>query len=343
MIVALIGTPSPLTYVATGVLRAIVQVNRGEHHMIGVNTIADLRAAWPEKQGRKAAVILASDMPDPSLLQFLTQAKVPLLFCIEPIETIADYMTGSRGLETASALRIGARALSGLEDLSADPPPSALRLGPSPTSLERVLGGLLRFCCGETDPGAVADVLAYLGSESRAAEPFSDFLAHGRNAMFPAGEGPRKVDQRLLDAVATVSRGYSGVASGQRLDDLLWPAPVFVLADTPGLPVLSDLELEGPARFLAHGPYFHLPPGRWEAEIALEVSESYSQNRVGFDVFCDEVLAACAATLPDEGAYACDMAFRIIDPSKPIEIRIQLLSGAIEGRLKLHGVRLRRR
>ena len=60
------------------------------------------------------------------------------------------------------------------------------------------------------------------------------------------------------------------------------------------------------------------------------------------DCHAGAVIAACTTTLPQEGALACDMAFRVTDPTAAVEIRIQLLSGAIEGKLRIQGVTLRR-
>ena len=343
MIVAILGTPSPLTYVATHILRAMVQVVRGEHHVIGVNTVADLREAWPNKEGRMPAVVLASDMPDPELIAFLTQAKTPLFFSIEPLEIIANFMIGSRSLDPISALRVGARALSGLEGLSVHPPPSAIAFRASSLPLQRMIGNILRLCGDDGDPETVARVVAYLGYEDRADLAFGEFLAENRTNMFPTANAPPTYDQQMLDAIAVVARGYAPVAAGRALEELIWPGSCFLKADAPGVTVEEELELEGRARFLAHGPYFYLPPGLWEAEIAIEVSGSLSDNRVGFDVYSGGVIAACTVTLPDEGAFACDMVFRVSDLTTPVEIRIQLLSGAIEGRLKLNGVRLVRR
>jgi hypothetical protein len=67
-----------------------------------------------------------------------------------------------------------------------------------------------------------------------------------------------------------------------------------------------------------------------------------SDNRVGFDVFAGTVFVACTTLLPTGGSFACDMVFRASDPTVAIEIRIQLLAGAIEGQLRLLGAKLRR-
>ncbi|MGO9418194.1 hypothetical protein [Roseiarcus sp.] len=54
------------------------------------------------------------------------------------------------------------------------------------------------------------------------------------------------------------------------------------------------------------------------------------------------VLAILKAKLPPQGVYGCEIEFEIRNPSDPVEIRLQLLTGAIEGLLMLRSVHLRR-
>jgi len=343
LIVGIIGTPSPLTYICANILRAVVQVSCGDHHLIGANTVTDLRHAWPSKEGRKAAVLLTTDMPDPELINFLVNAKTPLVTTIEPLDAIANYMIGMRDIEPVSAMRVGSQALAVFEALAVASPRSVMRLRPTNARLSSVVGELLSFCQDDGEPETVARVVEFLGYESRPDIPFAQFLSENRANLFPVSGPKAAFNQTLVDAMAQLAQGYRNVVESQPIAEVTWPGACFMLADSGGLRVESDLMLEGRARFLSHGPYFHLPPGEWDAEVAVEVSESFSDNRVGFDVWSEELLAAVWVTLPARGAFACDLSFRVDDVTKPIEIRIQLLSGAIEGRLKLNGVRLTRR
>ena len=79
MIVALIGTPSPLTYLATNMLRAIVQVTCGEHDMIGVNSASPTFGppGPSEIAAKRLAVVVASDMPRPDFVDFLLGGQGP--------------------------------------------------------------------------------------------------------------------------------------------------------------------------------------------------------------------------------------------------------------------------
>ncbi len=342
MIVALFGTPSPLTYLAINMLRAIVQVTCGEHDMIGVNNVADLRGAWPKRDQKRPAVVVASDMPSPDFIDFMLAAKVPMILCLERLDEIAAFMVSCRQTDVMSALRIATQSLSSLERLATDTPAAVLTMGVFPATLSQTLSDLLRFCNADGGDVVVGNAAKYLGFDGRGDIPLSEFLKKSRKALFPELKATLDLAAHQIDAHANLAGAYNQIAAGRRLSEAYWPACCFLQADTEGIPALGDLELEGRARFLCHGPYFHLPAGFWGAELAIEVSESRSENRVGFDVFAGAVLAACATTLPREGSLACDLTFCVTDPTTPVEIRIQLLTGAIEGRLRIAGVTLRR-
>ena len=53
-------------------------------------------------------------------------------------------------------------------------------------------------------------------------------------------------------------------------------------------------------------------------------------------------LSIVRAQLPPSGVYGFRIRFEINDPSKPVEVRMQLLTGAIEGAIQLHGIVINR-
>jgi hypothetical protein len=342
MIVALIGTPSPLTYLATNMLRAIVQVTCGEHDMIGVNSVADLRGAWPKRDPRRPAVVVASDMPRPDFIDFMLGAKVPMILCLERLDEIAAFMVDCRKIDGVSVLRIATQSLSSLEPLATDTPPAVMKMGVFHATLTQTLSDLLSFCNEDSGDEVVEKAVRYLGFDDKGNIDFSEFLNESRKTLFPDLREALDLPPDQMDAHANLASAYNEIVAGRRLKQTFWPASCFLQANTPGIPAQGDLDMEGRARFLSHGPYFHLPAGLWGVEVAIEVSESLSENRVGFDVFAGAVVAACTTTLPQQGSLACDMVFRVTDPTAPVEIRIQLLSGAIEGKLRIEGVTLRR-
>ncbi len=112
--------------------------------------------------------------------------------------------------------------------------------------------------------------------------------------------------------------------------------------DFPDRLTIGPIDLTGPARFIHYGPYFALPRGRWRADLVFEVSGCLSDNQIAIDVVSGTVLSVIKMKLPPQGVYGCEIPFEIRVASNPVEIRLQLLTGAIEGFLALRSLNLSR-
>jgi hypothetical protein len=121
-----------------------------------------------------------------------------------------------------------------------------------------------------------------------------------------------------------------------------WPVSMFLNADYPAAPFPGRVELLGPARFIAYGPYLHLTVGRWQASIMFEVADNYSGNQLYVDSFAGEILSVVTTQLPTQGTYTFQIGFEISNAAKPVELRFQILSGAIEGIFTLNSAILER-
>src|SRR5271166_2605776 len=144
------------------------------------------------------------------------------------------------------------------------------------------------------------------------------------------------------ELIASLAPHYDVVARGRRLEKLEWPVYALLRPEFPDRLTIGPIDLTGPARRVYFGPYFALPAGVWSAHVSLEVQDCLSENRIGIDVFASKVLSVIHADLPPHGVYGCEVRFEIEDPSKPVEIRVQLLTGAIEGVILLRKIELHR-
>jgi hypothetical protein len=132
-----------------------------------------------------------------------------------------------------------------------------------------------------------------------------------------------------------LSEAYGRLISGAALATLSWPVPMFLKWDVEGAFLDGPIDLVGPARFIICGPYLHLPEGAWRMSVQIDVEDCFSDNRIGADIFSERILTAITAKLPASGRHAFDLDFTVVNPLAPVEIRMQLLTGAIEGRLSL--------
>ena len=85
-----------------------------------------------------------------------------------------------------------------------------------------------------------------------------------------------------------------------------------------------------------------MPKGAWQVSITIEIAENFSGNHLIVDVAAGSVLAAGETALPVSGIFGFDLSFEIVDPFVAVEVRSQITSGAIEGKLELREVVFRR-
>ena len=137
-------------------------------------------------------------------------------------------------------------------------------------------------------------------------------------------------------AATAIAEPYACLVDGEALAMVEWPASIFSDGDAIGDYVGGPNDLMGPARILVYGPYMHLPRGEWAAYFELEVSDNQSGNRLKVDVVCGPLISASViADLPLTGRYCFTVAFTVVEPLQPVEMRFQIESGPIEGRFLL--------
>lgn len=127
----------------------------------------------------------------------------------------------------------------------------------------------------------------------------------------------------------------------QSIELVEWPSAL--ARSTPSAcRYVAPIDLAGPARRIFDGPPFDLPAGAWTAEVIFDVTECLSDNRIEVEIFAAGVISAVKAKLPASGVHSCELRFEIVAPTRPVEVRIQLLAGAIEGRLLVRQITFQR-
>jgi hypothetical protein len=138
------------------------------------------------------------------------------------------------------------------------------------------------------------------------------------------------------------STAYRPIFERKPLMRLNWPRDLFYTCNE-GYAEPELIDLTGPARFLIWGPLLHLPKGNWIVKIEFEVSENLSGTEVEADIHDGQrFLIVTKTALPREGKFSFELPFRVEDPQLPIQVRISLLKGAIEGKFGLRSMSLRR-
>ncbi len=340
-LISLIGTPSPVFYSTLSVVRALVTIAVGEHEVVCANTIADLGAQLSRlTRPLEACVILYSDYPQADILPAYTAIGSPLVICADDFLTIAHFSVVSRAYGGVDAARFASMGLVNIEPVISAPPGLCLVVNDFDARLSDFVVRLAHFYGLPLDGLDLQRVLGALGQMGSGDESLYSYGARTLPAPGPARailerRGP--LENELIDLLA---QQYGPIVAGERLERLEWPPFSLLRPDFPDRLTVGSIDLTGPARFIFYGPYFALPRGCWRADLALEVSNCLSDNQIAIDVVSGGVLAAIKANLPPQGVFGCAIQFEIRTPTNPVEIRLQLLTGAIEGLLMLRSIHL---
>ena len=342
MIVAVFGTPTALTYVGCAIVKTIAESVSGPHHQIAAVLTDDLRKAWSDLPAdKRKQIVIVSDLPSSPLLDLVRSSRAPTIVFLDEFEEIVNQLVETRGMALRPAVRHATQVLCAIDQVRDE---DALRIlvRDSGHQLKALIASLCEFFGLAAAAEVTGDVMTRLGYAASDTISLRDHIG----ANVPQPVSPESVvawsdgaDRAMLKFMA---KQYAQVGTGAPVPQIAWPTSIFLQVNPPQDYLEGATELVGPARILSYGPYLHLPKGNWTVSVTIEVAENFSGNRLLVDVAAISVLAAGEAPLPVSGAFGLDLSFEILDPFVAVEVRCQILSGAIEGKLALRDVVFRR-
>ncbi len=128
-----------------------------------------------------------------------------------------------------------------------------------------------------------------------------------------------------------------GLAFGRygRRHALIWPLACLFNGDRPDEQAPASVELAGPARVLVFGPYFHLPPGLWRLRASLRFSRRCAGVWFALELRGGERYGRCRFQAEQCGVFTADFIAEVLSPDEPLEVRLALERGAIDGNVSL--------
>lgn len=333
MLIGFFGVSSGLAHSTAMLLKAAFDAVRTPLSLFSINDVAALRANWTQirDMAESHVVIIASDTPDDEFIQLLERVAVPKLIIVEDLVDSIFYMKNMRNMRFVDSVRFCTQTIATLYGLHQSAQSVTFSAKAYEASIDDIMSALAA--------GVGLSRRRFEGLSPRLDLPdaaiLRDYCARhfpapleikARQSSEPAQE--RALAERIADA-------YTAIAIGARLRTVEWPTELFLDWDTPGAFLAKPIELVGPARFIICGPYLHLPVGRWRAVLHFEIADNLSGNRLGVDLFAKEILVETNVDLPPEGQFALSLDFDNPSAYAPLETRIQITSGAIEGSLRL--------
>ncbi|WP_027527942.1 hypothetical protein [Bradyrhizobium sp. Ec3.3] len=342
MLLSVFGTPSALMYGGLNVVRNLTEIVLGPYQLANANSTEQLRERLSGLGPiHDAKVVFYSDLPDPDLCALFVKTRAPIVLFVDNFDDVVAYARRSRDMTLNDSIRLASRSFCALEPLIRSDLVLKLDARTHVRALGEVLADIAAFFGARLNQAKREEVARSLSSEGEKASLFA-YLAK----VLPHAALPGKAIQQMAIAdrtlVAQLSQPYSAIVSGRQLEHMDWPISFFMDSAAPDSLFSGRVELLGPARFLAYGPYLHLTPGKWCVDVVLEVQENHSGNQLYADIYSGDILSVVTTSLPASGTYRLQISFEITNPLEPVQVRFQTLSGAIEGIITFNRIAVRR-
>jgi len=269
---------------------------------------------------RCAHLVVGVRQPDEGLRLALAEANRRFVVALEdPRHAAADLMA-----QTGADLRAATRAIANSCPLLIRyaEMPGALTIGTRHAENLRELAG------------AIADHLQISVSDATLAELAADPMvtelvsAGGSTAALPQISEPAR---KTLDGALVP---YAEYFSGGDMGRFLWTRDLFMTVGDLGCSLTEPLQAAGGVRYLTYGPYIHLPPGSWNAQVVLGFSEEAAGHTFLVDACADRQIAATSFQPENAGIYTTEINFSLGEPKgHGLEIRVMVASERARGQL----------
>jgi hypothetical protein len=310
-------------------VRTIIESAVGDCDFISDSTVEQLSASWRSRQYHNT--IIFADCPELSIVDAILKSRSPIVLFTERPEDIVSFAIAERQFDHIHAIRLATQCLAVLNDMFYRD--QILFVGRSQRKLSDLIQAIAHHYSLPVDVKTILTKVGSSGDETVEAD-IQRRLPHGKWFNIDPDTSPEH--GFLKTAVAPFSAPYFQ----RRIDSVYWPAGLFLKADSGGAYCDGRMPLVGRARHLFHGPYMHLPRGPWTAKAELLIGENFSGNGIIADIWVGHAIAIGHAKLPIQGHFTFELPFVVEDPRSPIELRIAITEGAIEGWLELRGVSL---
>lgn len=339
MLLSVCGTMSPISQATRELISLIATETIGAPTQIYAVTVEQLRDAWKSiSQEKRKSVLLYSDAPQTNLIQLIIDSDIPTVISVDDFEEIFAFNVVNTGKDILAALRQSTHTavqISQLINTSRN-----LILGPDryDTSVIDLAQDIMHFFSIEPSDQQLEKLRTKLGDTTT----LRDFMAATFPQWQPTTDFRESLPREDQDALESVIHGYDPLTRRRPFEVVHWSPRWFQDGDAPDRQLTGPKLLAGPARTIFFGPYIYLPVGQWDCEVHVEFNDCRSDTMALLDIFNGSVLAAVTMRLPRHGIYAIDISFQNQKPDAHLEFRLQILKGAIEGELRLLGVKVKR-
>lgn len=264
--------------------------------------------------------IVISNFPPEKFRQAILQSNVAVVLYSQPLPAALEYS---------------------MQDLKYDFYSAARQLNQSLSILVELLDHRRKLILGheaDSDDLSLANLIATTFEDTG----FSVLTDQGETPAFPKRQGENLREKQRTELTAICHGFFDAIAQTKDVV-LFWPLSFF--RDADGLrspPPPGFVDLVGPARVLYYGPYLHLPPGEWQAQVYFGLKNLVGPSAIRIDICSGHITQHTASTVVDaDGFFMLEFNVEIAPTDNFLEFRLILDQGEIEGKLIFGGIHLK--
>ncbi len=338
------GMPGIMSSWGVAAVHALAREAFGDYAIIATDTVDDLKQHVQSHSGGHA--VLVSQFPEPRLAELVVKVNVPFLVCLEDPVDAVSYLARATEQRDFGLIRAVSASLACLEPLARAPAALVLRRNDvgQGSGIDLLMKRIDRHFSTDLSLEQIASALRNVGMQppegsARAEAPRLEEAAATVIAGYltPKEEVP-ELSELLRETARKVLRPLEFGYADHSAAITLWPREAFLSGERLGEGLDSSLDLTGGARCLIYGPYLHLPTGRWNARFLFDVDEDCYGQIFTLEIHAADLLGKLRVCPQGTGSFEAAVPVEVVDPRAPIEVRVMMDSGAIEGRLSAWSV-----
>lgn len=222
-------------------------------------------AKWPQ-------TLFLSQLPSASVISTIESAHVPVVAFLDDAPDAVAYIRRNSGCTVHEALRLatsGAVANRALWNANTALVFRRQRSGPLYRLIDKIGEHLMLHVS--------ADALKAIKEKYCGSPPESSSLEDSLQRVHlykPPGAWSKELSPDEAEIVDQVLTPLILMALQEECVPVRWTFKVMLSGDRPNEPAPMVANIAGPTRYIYYGPYFHLPPGAYRAQLVAGFSQS---------------------------------------------------------------------
>ncbi|MCA0405028.1 MAG: hypothetical protein LCH39_02615 [Proteobacteria bacterium] len=344
MLVTAFGVATEYGGFGLQVVKALMSAVHPDGHFVPCNTLDELKTSLSGR--RVSSIFLYSELPEKNLVLISRKVSSKSIVFYEDPRRVVEYALDVRRRSFLEGVRLTSCNMAALALPLANPEALILPYAAIP-SLEAMVAQIIRYLGLQITQPQLDAVAAQLQLDGE--RPFRRTLMDAMRRILPEEiifhRRPDVLEPANADLVHAIIATREDISPTGVTREMVWPNTLFLGQDNRRNVTACEgewLEMVGPARYLYFGPYLNLAAGVWSMKAELRVRGNKSGGKAEFDILQDgECLAIGSFDIPVQGVFEITSDIVNEHPEKPLEMRLLMKEGAIDGEIILDRVRWR--